>query len=209
MKLHLEHGTRVALLGDMTQPRLTLPALSLVLAAVAPALACDNESLVTTRAYALTESELPYRIADAPDGDIDGLRFEVESVQVHHLDDGWIELRDPELRTVDVTQMPLELGFEDLPTGEYDQLRFVLNDAWLLMDGRTVALDVPSGEQSGYKIHGYFCLDGEEAENEDGQPEAELWLAFDFEKGIKYSDQRGYWLVPSVQILDAPTCPGA
>jgi hypothetical protein len=68
-----------------------------------------------------------------------------------------------------------------------------------LVGDRWFPLDIPSGDESGLKIHTSFCL-------ESSGDIASLELAWDASDGLHYSERRGYWLTPSITVWSAPTC---
>lgn len=48
---------------------------------------------------------------------------------------------------------------QDIEAGTYNQLRLKLTKAELVIDGKTVELDVPSGSKSGLKVNAVFVID--------------------------------------------------
>ena len=59
-------------------------------------------------------------------------------------------------------------------------------------------LDIPSGDESGLKIHTQFCLADDVTTN--------LQLEWNLEDALQHNDQRGYWLTPSIDVFSPPTC---
>ncbi len=70
-----------------------------------------------------------------------------------------------EQRTIDLLDYvggaSLTLGEEDLPADFYSQVRLKLEKAWIVVNGDSLGLTVPSGMQSGLKlIHGFHINSG-------------------------------------------------
>ncbi len=70
-----------------------------------------------------------------------------------------------EQRTIDlldyVNGASLILGEEDLPSDFYSQVRLQLEKSWIVIDGDSLGLTVPSGMQSGLKlVHGFTISPG-------------------------------------------------
>ncbi len=121
---------------------------------------------------------LRMRLVDMPQcvEGLEHLYLVLEDVRVHRDaegedgDEGWTSVLpdtlDLEERTVDLLELvngvDYLLGEEDLPSGSYTQIRLVLEDSWIVIDGDSLDLKVPSGEQSGLKlIHGFTVDPGQ------------------------------------------------
>ncbi|MCA9651007.1 MAG: DUF4382 domain-containing protein [Myxococcales bacterium] len=168
--------------------------------------ACDDTQdeadlrivMITPATNDLVTAELP---------PIDDIRITFHEIQLHHVDEGWIAV-DPADEDAELYfgEMPLAIANAMLPEGEYDQLRLVVDEAEIYVGNEAQPLEIPSGQSSGLKIHGELCV-AHDDDPEDEPAEHELVLRWDVDEGIRYSDERGYWLVPSVHIDDAPACP--
>ena len=66
------------------------------------------------------------------------------------------------------------------------------------VDHKWYEVEVPSGEQSGLKIHTTFCIVDGDAEN--------LGIEFDVGESLHWSQQRGWWLTPSMNVFSPPSC---
>jgi hypothetical protein len=135
---------------------------------------------------------------------IDDIRIRFDRIDLHAADGAWISVDpyDEEDYEVYFGEMPLVLADADLPRGEYDQLRLIVVDAEIFVAGSAYSLEIPSGETSGFKIHGDFCIHA----HDDDDDVNELHLRWDVDQGVRHSDTRGYWLVPSVQIHSTSGC---
>lgn len=104
------------------------------------------------------------------------------------VDVGWVTLMDGEL-------LPEELVAEqDLPEGDYDAVRLVVDAAWV--DG--VEARVPSGAQSGVKVQDGFCLTGGEV--------VDLDLVIDLNDNVRVDGRGELFLHPVVHLDDPPGC---
>ena len=137
------------------------------------------------------------RLTDAP-ADIDAVNLVVDQVSVHRLsdgeDEGWEVIRTDDF-TVDLLTLRngvfVDFAEGVVPSGTYNQVRLLLNSgSSIVIDGETHPLTVPSGMQSGYKIHGEF-------EVPDGG-EVVLLLDFDAERSV-HQTGNGRWML-------RPTC---
>jgi len=155
---------------------------------------------------------LRMQLVDAPQC-IEGLEhlyLVLDDVRVHGSaegtdgDGGWISILPDTLgtdeRTVDllalVDGVKVILGEEDLPSGFYSQIRLVLQDSWIVVNGDSLDLKVPSGEQSGLKlIHGFTIDPGELTE---------LTLDWDACRSLHESPpSSGIWkLKPTIRIIE-------
>ena len=83
------------------------------------------------------------------------------------------------------------LGDAEIPAGTYSQLRLVLSDASVVVDGETFELTVPSGEQSGLKLNFDFVV-------ESGKT-YQMLLDFDAQSSIKKAGPK-YLLTPVITV---------
>lgn len=84
------------------------------------------------------------------------------------------------------------LGIMNLPAGDYSQLRLMLVDATIVVDGEEHDLFVPSGSESGLKVVGGFHL-------EEGTATT-LTIDFDALQSVHYAPGRGYMLKPVIHL---------
>jgi hypothetical protein len=90
---------------------------------------------------------------------VDAVWLSVVEVTVNHDLDGWVLISD-QPATFDLLDLQggvvQGLGLANVPVGSYDQVRLLLSDAWVEVDGEEFELDVPSGMQSGVKVNADF-----------------------------------------------------
>ncbi len=196
----------------------TLTRMLLATSIVLPAIACDTDEGDggdETQLRVVMQTPPTHELA-SPDVDpVDGITIDVEEIHVHEINGDWLILEpDDEYETIRFGDDPLVIADGYLPEGDYDQLRIVVADADITLGGETFPLDISSGDTSGLKIHGEFCVHehADDDDDDDDDPEHVLYLSWDVGdvgdagEGIRHSDQRGYWLVPSIQIDGAPGC---
>lgn len=86
------------------------------------------------------------------------------------------------------------VGVATLPPGRYGQIRLMLVDASIVVDGVEHDLAVPSGMESGLKINGGFeLLDG---------GATTVTLDFDAGSSVRYAEGSGYMLSPVIHVID-------
>ncbi|MCA9494352.1 MAG: DUF4382 domain-containing protein, partial [Myxococcales bacterium] len=93
---------------------------------------------------------------DAPTTAVDEVWVAWDEVRVHAVeDDAWLTVSDVP-SSVDLLTLQggpvTDLGLGSVPVGAYDEVRFVLTDAWVVVDGVREPLEVPSGTTSGLKL---------------------------------------------------------
>jgi uncharacterized protein DUF4382 len=109
---------------------------------------------------------------------------------------GWISLGD-DCQTFDLLALQhgitAELGFDALPPGSYGQIRLMLREARIVVDGNELPLTVPSGEQSGIKIvHGFELQAGSLTT---------LALDFDAARSIRETGTGEYIMRPVIELI--------
>ena len=137
-------------------------------------------------------------LIDAP-GDFEQVNVVIVEINVHRTADdslsGWYTVSDDTTR-VDLLQLSngasVSLADSTLPAGDFDQIRLVLGEGnHVYVDGDSLALTVPSGSQSGVKIHHDFSLG-------DGEVYA-LALDFDAERSIHQTGNGTYIMRPVIR----------
>src|SRR5690242_12638740 len=109
---------------------------------------------------ASTPSAAP--VAGAHGTDVKEIWVTVTSVRAHSAGTGWVTISDPakmpfQLDLLKLKAASVQLGLVDLPPGTITQVRLLVEkdtNHVILPDGSEVALKVPSGYESGIKIHG-------------------------------------------------------
>ncbi len=114
-------------------------------------LACSSEE---------SKSTLQVRLTDSP-ADYQEVNIDVQGVEIHHAEGkqttGWVQLNVKQgvYNILELTNgLDTLLGSAELPSGRISQIRLVLgpNNSIKLND-QMIALDVPSGQQSGLKVN--------------------------------------------------------
>lgn len=166
------------------------------------------------------QGTLQVSMTDAPACGFKEVNVTVTKVRVHQASDagenagGWREIvLNPakKINLLDLTNGVLEpLGNVTLPAGRYTQMRLVLApnnsstptaNSVMLENGTTeIAIDTPSGVQSGIKLIRPF----------DVAADTTVGLVLDFDacKSIVTKGNGGYALKPVIQIIDAATSGG-
>lgn len=103
---------------------------------------------------------LQVRLHDAPIDSADEVNVSISQVEINETEnqDGWTVINSPNqtYNLLNLTNGAYEiLGDTTLPTGTYQQIRLVLNDAGhsVVVDGQTYDMVIPSGAQTGVKIN--------------------------------------------------------
>ncbi|MCB9673060.1 MAG: DUF4382 domain-containing protein, partial [Alphaproteobacteria bacterium] len=98
---------------------------------------------------------------DAPSDDVQEVHVAWDRVEVATAEDAWLTLSEAPAE-VDllalVDGLAEELALADLPVGDYTEIRLHLTDAWVVVDGAVLPLDVPSGFTSGLKLKHDFTV---------------------------------------------------
>jgi len=86
------------------------------------------------------------------------------------------------------------LGLTELPQGTVSQIRLIVSDAWITINGKQEPVKVPSGVQTGIKLSGVFVVTPNSV--------IDVVIDFDAEKSIVYTKGQGYLLKPVIKILN-------
>ncbi len=173
---------------------------SLCLGAVALAVACSNDLAGNDeRGLAPGRSGLALELVDAPTHQAKEINVTIEKVTAHSSTAGWVTVFDQGPVTVDLLTLQtrvMQLGFANLPPGKITQIRLYLTEGGtqnvVLPDDSVAPLKVPSGVQSGIKIHGPFELSACDITT--------VTLDFDGHKSIWYhpTGNGGEWILRPV-----------
>jgi len=147
--------------------------------------------------------DLRIQLHDAPTDDVDEVWIAFDAVSAHHVDLGWIEV-STEPQALDLLAFQATnaatIAEGGLSVGAYDEFRLSLTDAWVISDGVTLPLDVPSGVQSGVKVKVDFVV----------ADCGEVLLDLDWDVGAHLSiNPQGYKLRPTLLAtseFDDSTC---
>ncbi len=135
----------------MNVRRTWFPSAVAAVVAVAAVLACSAERS--------GRGQLAVELVDAPNPAVDEIWVTVTQVRVHEAGSGWTTITPAQPLAVDLLKLQTyaaPLGLVDLPAGTVTQLRLVVEKgtSHVVTGGASVALKVPSGAESGIKIHG-------------------------------------------------------
>ena len=113
-------------------------------------------------------------------------------------DSEWTTIMDQQMKInlLELTNgSQISLGSQELPAGEYSQIRLILgDDNTVTVDGETYNLQTPSAQQSGLKLN----ID---AEIEDGETFA-LLIDFDAARSIVEQGNGNYLLKPVIRAVN-------
>jgi hypothetical protein len=133
-------------------------------------------------------------LTDAP-GDFEHVWTNIASVQIGS-EDGWLTLVD-EPQTFDLLTLQngvtAALGDAVLAPGHYTQLRLIVDEASVVVDGTESPLTIASGAETGIKID----LDAALEEN----MEYSLTIDFDAHKSVKKTGA-GYLMTPVIMVKE-------
>jgi hypothetical protein len=165
----------------MNAQKRTIVAASLA-GAVALAIACGSS--IAANAPAAGKGQLRVDLVDAPNPAVDEIWVNITRVTAHSTSAGWVTVASfPTPLAVDLLKLQSSaalLGLVDLPPGTVTQLRLVVapDGNHVVTGGQSVPLKVPSGCESGIKIHGPWEI--------TACDRASVTLDFDGKKSIWY-----------------------
>jgi len=100
---------------------------------------------------------LRVHLTDAP-GAYEAVNITFSEVSAH-IDNDWITVQD-DPQVIDLLEWnsgkSIVLGTAEVPAGNYTQIRLIIDDAEVVLDGQTHPMTVPSGAQSGLKLLSNF-----------------------------------------------------
>ncbi len=128
--------------------------------------------------------------------DIENVFLDVQSIEAHTEEDGWIVLDN---RTQRIDLLELQNGvasmlFNDvMPVGSYTQIRLMLGEkSEIHVAGYPYHLEIPSGEQTGVKLVSSF-------EIQEGKV-VEIKLKIDLASTLGYVFGKGFSMKPTIKI---------
>ena len=144
------------------------------------------------------QSQLTIKMKDAP-GEFQEVNVELLSVEVHHRKKGWIALSTNQgiydLLTLQYNVSAVLVENSSFPSGEVDNIRLILgSNNTVKVDDDYHALQTPSAEESGLKIHINASLDPNE--------NYELLIDFDAKKSIVHHGNGDYSLKPAITLAE-------
>ncbi len=171
---------------------------AVVVVAVAAVLACAQRS---------GRGQLAVELVDAPNPAVDEIWVTVTQVRAHVAGSGWTTIHDQPL-AVDLLKLQTyaaPLGLVDLPSGTVTQLRLVVekDTSYVVTGGVQVPLKVPSGAESGIKIHGPWQI--------SACTQTTVTLDFDGHRSIWYHETTGgaEWILrPVIRTKKTAHAPG-
>lgn len=183
--------------------KIMLGAAAILACGIAGYVACDSEDAEGERESKLEvtiKPEVEFPLRDNPSSKPSSIVLAVSGVSAHHLEKGWVDIWAT--ASIDLLApeqaIPTILNGARMPEGIYDELRFDVVYAGVRVDRKWYPLEIPSAEESGLKVHTRFCMvDGDAASVE---------LDWDVDESLHYSEERGYWLTPSIETFSPPTC---
>ena len=140
-------------------------------------------------------ARLKLYMTDAP-ADYDAIYLTISSVEAHKAEGEWFVLSS-DTQTVDLIELQngVTMLFADtvLTSGHYTQLRLLITDAEIVVDGIPYPLEIPSGDQTGIKLIHEFTLEPDFV--------YELLLDFDASRSIIQTGNGQYKLKPTIRIV--------
>jgi len=144
-------------------------------------------------------------LTDAPtdDENVKGVYVTFNALRYQYADsnDSWQDVDLNESRTINLLDLQdgntTLLNQVELPAGEIAHVRFVLDtsDCWIeLADTGMQPLDVPSGDQTGFKAIGGFTIPAGGTVN--------VTADFDVRKSVTVTGNNNYKLRPTIKIID-------
>lgn len=166
----------------------------LLIAAVGFTACSDDDSNEPSNTATLAVS-----LTDAP-AEYDAVNITFAEVAVS-MEGGWVVLSG-DAQTIDLLEWnngkSIEIGRGDIEPGKITQIRLMVTDAEIVIDGRTEPVTIPSAEQTGLKLITNF--------NVEAGVTYELVVDFDAHKSIVTTgppqNPTGYKLKPTLRVVE-------
>ncbi len=162
---------------------------------VAGLTACNKDDGSSGFNSSSSKATVGVHLTDGP-ADYDAIFLDVEAIELKTESDEWVAL--PLVRTgfYDILRFrngaDTLLGRVELPVGRVSEMRLILgDDSYLVEDGQTYDLKVPSGQSSGLKVKMDETLVAGGA--------YDFWLDFDAGKSVHQTGNGQYMLKPVVR----------
>jgi hypothetical protein len=176
---------------------------ALLACGIAGYVACDTEDAAGGRSSGLElhiQPEVDFPLRDNPSSRPTAILIAVGGVSAHHVQEGWVDIWAT--ASIDLLApeqaIPTILNAARMPEGRYDELRFDVVYAGVRVDRKWYPLEIPSGDESGFKVHTGFCMVEGDATSVE--------LDWNVDESLHYNEERGYWLTPSIETFSPPTC---
>lgn len=158
-----------------------------------------------TSSTASNTGTVSLRLTDAPtdDENVKGVYVTFDALRYQYADsnDSWQDVDLNESRTINLLDLQdgntTLLNHVELPAGEIAHVRFVLDtdDCWIdFFVGEIQPLEVPSGDQTGFKAIGGFTIPAGGTVN--------VTADFDVRKSVTATGNGRYKLRPTIKIID-------
>lgn len=160
---HILYGTSARSILHDRQKGVAMHALKLVLLSVLMGLslaACSSDS--STNTPDASTGRMRLYLSDAP-GDVDAVFITYASIEVN-FNNTWVTLTSTP-RTVNLMEWnngaSLLVGDTVLGAGHYSQIRLMVTEAHVVVDGQSHPLEIPSAENTGLKlVHSFDIVAG-------------------------------------------------
>ncbi len=162
--------------------------------------ACNDDSSGPVDNSNAGKATLSVRMTDAP-AEYDAVFVTFSEIAVHHSGAGWIVFTGDPI-AINLLEWnngnSIEIGREEIDAGHITQVRLMVTDASVVVDGVSHPLDIPSAAQTGLKIVTNFMVEAGSSYT--------LMLDFDVYHSIVTtgppSNPKGYKLKPTIRAVE-------
>jgi len=155
----------------------------------------DVDSLLDIPEITENSPRLRVLLMDKPIDGIESVWLTISAVSVHSVTGEWIDI-SVDNQTIDLLNLRYgvthTLGIGTIPAGSYDQLRLIVTDSSVVVDGQTHDLFIPSGATSGVKLHFEFTVSDDQLST--------MLIDWDASESIHYSPGAGYIMTPAIHV---------